>query len=59
MRKNPADVFYDNILMSTQLIHEAKEAKIEKFIALGTVCSYPKFASIPFSDKIALASIAK
>ena len=51
MIENPADVFYDNILMGTQLIHEAKEAKVEKFIALGTVCSYPKFASIPFSEE--------
>ena len=51
MRKNPADAFYDNILMSTQLIHEAKEANVEKFIALGTVCSYPKFAPIPFSEE--------
>ena len=51
MRENPADVFYDNILMGTQLIHEAKEAKVKKFIALGTVCSYPKFASIPFSEE--------
>ena len=33
MRKNPADAFYDNILMSTQLIHESKEANVEKFIA--------------------------
>ncbi len=51
MKKNPADAFYDNILMSTQLIHEAKEANVEKFIALGTVCSYPKFAPIPFSEE--------
>lgn len=51
MRKNPADAFYDNILMSTQLIHESKEANVEKFIALGTVCSYPKFAPIPFSEE--------
>ena len=51
MRKNPADAFYDNILTSTQLIHESKEANVEKFIALGTVCSYPKFAPIPFSEE--------
>ena len=51
MRINPADAFYDNILMSTQLIHESKEANVEKFIALGTVCSYPKFAPIPFSEE--------
>jgi len=50
MKKFPADVFYDNLIMGIQLIHEAKEAGIEKFIALGTVCSYPKFASIPFSE---------
>ena len=51
MRNNPADVFYDNLLMSTQLIHESKNAGIEKFIALGTVCSYPKFSTIPFLEE--------
>jgi len=50
MKKFPADVFYDNLMMGTQLIHESKEADVEKFIALGTVCSYPKFAPIPFSE---------
>tara|TARA_B100000029_G_scaffold27791_1_gene27108 strand:- start:2593 stop:3528 length:936 start_codon:yes stop_codon:yes gene_type:complete len=50
MQTNPADTFYDNIMMGTQLINEAKNANIEKFIALGTVCSYPKFSSIPFSE---------
>lgn len=50
MRNNPAKVFYDNIMMGTQLLHEAKEANVEKFIALGTVCSYPKFANIPFIE---------
>jgi len=50
MQAKPADIFYDNIIMGTQLIHEAKEAKVEKFIALGTVCSYPKFAQLPFTE---------
>ena len=50
MGKNPASVFYDNVMMSTQLLHEAKNENIEKFVGLGTVCSYPKFASIPFSE---------
>jgi len=50
MQAKPADIFYDNIMMGTQLIHEAKEAGVEKFIALGTVCSYPKFASLPFKE---------
>jgi GDP-L-fucose synthase len=49
-QEKPADIFYDNIMMGTNLIHEAKESGVEKFIALGTVCSYPKFASIPFSE---------
>lgn len=50
MRNNPAKVFYDNIMMGTQLLHEAKEANVEKFIVLGTVCSDPKFANIPFIE---------
>ncbi len=50
MDKNPANVFYDNVMMDTQLLHEAKNENIEKFIGLGTVCSYPKFASIPFLE---------
>jgi GDP-L-fucose synthase len=51
MEKFPADVFYDNLMMGTQLIHESKESGVEKFIALGTVCSYPKFAPIPFLEE--------
>lgn len=50
MKEKPGEIFYDNIMMGTQLIHEAKEANVKKFIALGTVCSYPKFAIIPFSE---------
>ena len=50
MRNNPAETFYDNIMMGTQLINEAKNENVEKFIALGTVCSYPKFSSIPFTE---------
>jgi len=49
-RERPAELFYDNIMMGTQLLHEAKEAGVEKFIALGTICSYPKFAPVPFSE---------
>ena len=50
MEKNPASIFYDNIMMGIQLLHEAKNSNVEKFITLGTVCSYPKFTSIPFSE---------
>jgi len=51
MREKPAEIFYDNIMISTQLIHEANCANVEKFLALGTVCSYPKFSTIPFSEE--------
>lgn len=50
-REKPAELFYDNLMMGTQLIHEAKEAGVEKFIALGTICSYPKFTTLPFSEE--------
>ena len=49
-REKPGELFYDNLMMGTQLLHEAKNENIEKFIGLGTVCSYPKFASIPFLE---------
>lgn len=51
MKENPADIFYDNVMMSTQLMHEAKQAQVEKFLALGTICSYPKISQIPFSEE--------
>ena len=49
-RDKPGELFYDNLMMGTQLLHEAKNASVEKFIALGTVCSYPKFSQIPFLE---------
>ena len=49
-KERPGDLFYDNLMMGTQLLHEAKNASIQKFIALGTVCSYPKFSQIPFLE---------
>jgi GDP-L-fucose synthase len=48
---HPADFFYDNLMMGVQLIHEAYLRKIEKFVALGTICAYPKFAQIPFEEE--------
>ena len=50
MEKNPASVFYDNVMMGPHLLHEGKNEYDEKFIGLGTVCSYPKFSSIPFLE---------
>jgi len=47
---NPGELFFDNIMMSVQLMEEARLAKVQKFVAVGTVCCYPKFASVPFKE---------
>jgi GDP-L-fucose synthase len=49
-RARPAEFFYDNLMMGTQLLHEAWAHGIEKFVAIGTVCAYPKFTPLPFSE---------
>lgn len=46
----PAEFLYDNLMMGTQLLHEAWAYGVEKFVAIGTVCAYPKFTSLPFSE---------
>ena len=46
----PAEFLYDNLMMGTQLLHEAWVYGVEKFVAIGTVCAYPKFTSLPFSE---------
>lgn len=46
----PGSLFYDNLLMGVHLIEEARLARIEKFVAIGTICAYPKFAPIPFKE---------
>jgi GDP-L-fucose synthase len=48
---NPGRFFYDNAIMGIQLMECARVAGIEKFVALGTICAYPKFAPIPFREK--------
>lgn len=45
-----ADYFYANLMMGTQLMHEAYLAGVPKFVAIGTICAYPKFAAIPFKE---------
>jgi GDP-L-fucose synthase len=50
-REHPAEFFYDNLMMGTQLLHEAWQAGVEKFVAMGTVCAYPKFTPIPFREE--------
>jgi GDP-L-fucose synthase len=50
-RARPADFFYINLMMGVQLIHEAWMRNVEKFVAIGTVCAYPKFTPIPFREE--------
>lgn len=49
--EHPGEMFYDNILMGTYLLDEAQKAGVEKFVSIGTVCSYPKFTPVPFKEK--------
>ncbi len=49
-REHPAEFFYDNLMMGVQLMHQAYERGVEKFVAIGTVCAYPKFTPIPFKE---------
>ncbi|MGC1309576.1 MAG: GDP-L-fucose synthase [Phormidesmis sp.] len=49
-REKPAELFYDNLMMGTQLIHAAYEAGAEKFVCVGTICAYPKFTPVPFKE---------
>lgn len=47
---HPAEFFYDNIMMGVQLMHEAWKNGVGKFVAVGTVCAYPKFTEPPFKE---------
>ncbi|MCB4790644.1 MAG: GDP-L-fucose synthase [Elusimicrobia bacterium] len=50
-RENPGKYFYDNLMMGAQLMEIAMQAGIEKFVALGTICCYPKFTPVPFKEE--------
>ncbi len=50
-QEKPAELFYENLIMGSQLMHEAWLRKIEKFVALGTICAYPKFTPVPFKEE--------
>ena len=50
-REFPGEFFYDNAIMGIQLMEYARQFKVSKFTALGTVCCYPKFTSVPFKEK--------
>ncbi len=49
-RAHPAEFFYDNLMMSVPLLHESWKAGVVKFVAIGTVCAYPKFTPVPFRE---------
>ncbi len=46
----PAELFYNNLIMGTQLIHAAYLAGVEKFVCVGTICAYPKYTPVPFQE---------
>jgi GDP-L-fucose synthase len=50
-REKPGEFFYDNLMMGVQLLHQAWQRGIEKFVAIGTICAYPKYTPIPFKEE--------
>lgn len=50
-RARPAEFFYDNLMMGVPLFHECWRFGVEKFVAIGTVCAYPKFTPVPFKEE--------
>ena len=49
-QKNPGRFFYENLMMGAQLIEQSRLHGVEKFVAMGTVCAYPKFTPVPFKE---------
>ena len=50
-QKYPGQLFYDNAIMGIQLLEAARQESVKKFVAIGTVCAYPKFTPVPFQEK--------
>jgi len=50
-RAHPGKFFYDNLMMGVQMMEVGRQSGIEKFVALGTVCAYPKFTPVPFKEE--------
>ena len=48
---NPGSFFYENLMMGVQLIEQGRQSGIEKFVAIGTICAYPKFTPVPFKEE--------
>ncbi len=49
-REKPGEFFYDNLIMGAHLMEAARLANVEKFVAIGTICAYPKFTPVPFQE---------
>lgn len=49
--ENPGSLFYDNAIMGIQLMEAARQANVGKFVAVGTICAYPKFTPVPFREE--------
>src|SRR5258706_1290006 len=50
-RERPGEFFYDNLMMGAHLFHEEWKSAVPKFIAVGTICAYPKFTPVPFKEE--------
>lgn len=50
-KENPATLFYDNIMMGTQLMEISRQKNVEKFVAIGTICAYPNLTPVPFKEE--------
>ena len=50
-REKPGELFFNNIMIGVQLMEEARLANVQKFVAVGTICCYPKFTYVPFKEK--------
>ncbi len=49
-RQHPGTLFFDNLMMGVQLMEEARQAGVAKFVAIGTICAYPKYTPVPFKE---------
>src|SRR5262249_40975275 len=49
-RRNPGTFLYNNLIMGAQLIELSRELGLQKFVQVGTICSYPKFTPVPFRE---------
>ena len=50
-KEKPGEFFYKNLMMGVQLMEQARLSKVKKFVAIGTICAYPKFAPVPFREE--------